>query len=154
MNVGRYLRGEDLHVDTSRITKPKDLKMNDRIKELIDECWVYPAFVGTTWFDHEKFAKLIIDHFELTSLFDGIYGSELDGTRSDKGELIRHILLTENLSPAKTVMVGDRSHDAIGAKKNQLLAIGVTYGYGTEEELRIHGVDLIANSPMEITKYL
>ena len=51
-------------------------------------------------------------------------------------------------------MVGDRSHDAIGAKKNQLLAIGVTYGYGTEEELRIHGVDLIANSPMEITKYL
>jgi phosphoglycolate phosphatase len=42
----------------------------------------------------------------------------------------------------------------IGAKKNQLLAIGVTYGYGSEEELRIHGVDLIANSPMEITKYL
>jgi phosphoglycolate phosphatase len=100
------------------------------------------------------FAKRIIDHFELTSLFDGIYGSELDGTRSDKGELIRYILLTENLSPAKTVMVGDRSHDVIGAKKNQLLAIGVTYGYGSEEELRIHGVDLIANSPMEITKYL
>jgi hypothetical protein len=34
MNVGRYLRGEDLHVGTSRITKPKELKMNERIKEL------------------------------------------------------------------------------------------------------------------------
>ena len=112
----------------------------------------YQTYIATS--KPHVFAKRIIDHFELTSLFDGIYGSELDGTRSDKGELIRHILLTENLSPAKTVMVGDRSHDAIGAKKNQLLAIGVTYGYGTEEELRIHGVDLIANSPMEITKYL
>ena len=34
--------------------------MNDRIKELIDECWVYREH-GTTWFDHEKFAKLIIE---------------------------------------------------------------------------------------------
>jgi phosphoglycolate phosphatase len=112
----------------------------------------YQTYIATS--KPHVFAKRIIAHFELTALFDGIYGSELDGTHSDKGDLIRHILLTENLSPAKTVMVGDRSHDAIGAQKNQLLAIGVTYGYGTEEELRIHGVDLIANSPMEITKYL
>jgi hypothetical protein len=34
MNIGRYLRGEDLHVGTSRITKPKELKMNERIREL------------------------------------------------------------------------------------------------------------------------
>ena len=60
MNIGRYLRGEDRHVGTARITKPKDLKMNDRIKELIDECWVTREHC-TTWFDHEKFAKLIIE---------------------------------------------------------------------------------------------
>ncbi|PZV17446.1 MAG: HAD family hydrolase [Pseudanabaena sp.] len=112
----------------------------------------YRTFIATS--KPYIFAKRIIEHFELSSLFDGIYGSELDGTHSDKGELIRHILLTENLIPAKTMMVGDRSHDAIGAKKNQIIAIGVTYGYGTEEELRNHGVDLIANSPMEIVKYL
>jgi phosphoglycolate phosphatase len=112
----------------------------------------YQTYIATS--KPHVFAKRIIEHFALTSLFDGIYGSELDGTRSDKAELIQHILLTENLIPAKTVMVGDRSHDAIGAKKNQLLAIGVTYGYGTEEELKLHGVDLIANSPEEITQYL
>ncbi|MBD2319511.1 HAD family hydrolase [Pseudanabaena sp. FACHB-1050] len=112
----------------------------------------YQTYIATS--KPHVFAKRIIEHFALTSLFDGIYGSELDGTRSDKAELIQHILLTENLIPAKTVMVGDRSHDAIGAKKNQLLAIGVTYGYGTEEELKLHGVDLIANTPKEITQYL
>ena len=112
----------------------------------------YQTYIATS--KPHVFAKRIIEHFALTTLFDGIYGSELDGTRSDKAELIQHILLTENLIPAKTVMVGDRSHDAIGAKKNQLLAIGVTYGYGTEEELKLHGVDLIANSPEEITQYL
>lgn len=112
----------------------------------------YQTYIATS--KPHVFAKRIIEHFDLSSLFDGIYGSELDGTRSDKAELIQHILLTENLIPAKTVMVGDRSHDAIGAKKNHLLAIGVTYGYGTEEELKLHGVDLIANSPEEITQYL
>ena len=112
----------------------------------------YHTYIATS--KPHVFAKRIIEHFALTSLFDGIYGSELDGTRSDKAELIRHIILSENLNPTKTVMVGDRSHDAIGAKKNQLLAIGVTYGYGTEEELKLHGVDLIANSPKEITQYL
>jgi len=112
----------------------------------------YQTYIATS--KPHVFAKRIIEHFEMTPLFDGIYGSELDGTRTDKGELIQHILLTENLNPTKTVMVGDRSHDAIGAKKNQLLAIGVTYGYGTEEELKLHGVDLIANSPQEITQYL
>ena len=112
----------------------------------------YQTYIATS--KPHVFAKRIIEHFDLSSLFDGIYGSELDGTRSDKAELIQHILLTENLIPAKTVMVGDRSHDAIGAKKNQLLAIGVTYGYGSEEELKLHGVDLIANSPEEIIQYL
>jgi hypothetical protein len=37
MNVGRYLRGEDLHVGTSRITKPQELKMNERIKQLKEQ---------------------------------------------------------------------------------------------------------------------
>ena len=112
----------------------------------------YKTYIATS--KPHVFAKRIIEHFELTSLFDGIYGSELDGTRSDKAELIRHILLTENLIPAKTMMVGDRSHDTIGAKKNQIFAIGVTYGYGTEKELRMHGADLIAISPLEIAKYV
>jgi phosphoglycolate phosphatase len=108
----------------------------------------YQTYVATS--KPHVYAKRIVEHFGLSALFDGIYGSELDGTRSIKGELIRHILLTENLDTKATVMIGDRSHDVIGAKQNQVFAIGVTYGYGSEEELNNHGADAIADSPKDI----
>lgn len=110
----------------------------------------YQTFVATS--KPHIYAKQIIEYFELSSLFDGVYGSEFDGTRSVKGELINYILLTENLDPSTVVMVGDHQHDIIGAKLNNVTAIGVTYGYGTEEELKTHGADLIAHSPEDITK--
>ncbi len=112
----------------------------------------YKTFVATS--KPHIYATYIIEHFGLSSLFNGVYGSELDGTRSVKADLIYHILVTEKLSPSHVVMVGDRSHDMIGAKHNHVTTIGVTYGYGTEEELRTHGADLIAHSPDDIPKLL
>ncbi|MBD2529863.1 HAD family hydrolase [Nostoc flagelliforme FACHB-838] len=112
----------------------------------------YQTFVATS--KPHIYATQIIEHFGLSSLFNGVYGSELDGTRSVKADLIYHILATEKLSPSHVVMVGDRSHDMIGAKHNHLTTIGVTYGYGTEEELKTHGADLIAHTPDEIPKLL
>ncbi|WP_242057916.1 MULTISPECIES: HAD hydrolase-like protein [Nostoc] len=65
----------------------------------------YKTFVATS--KPHIYARRIIEYFSLSLLFDGIYGSELDGTRSAKADLISHILLTENLSPSSVVMVGD-----------------------------------------------
>ncbi|ELS33936.1 MULTISPECIES: HAD family hydrolase [Pseudanabaena] len=108
----------------------------------------YQTYIATS--KPHVYAQRIVEHFGLSDLFDGIYGSELDGTRSIKGELIRHILRAENLDAKATVMIGDRSHDTIAAKQNQVFAIGVTYGYGSAEELSNNGADVIANSPKEI----
>ena len=108
----------------------------------------YRCFVATS--KPEVFAKRIIKHFELMPLLDGIYGSELDGTRSDKGELIQHVLEREKLAFQACVMVGDRSHDMIGAKRHGLKTIGVTYGYGTIDELIAHGADYLVHKPEEI----
>lgn len=112
----------------------------------------YQTFVATS--KPLIYASRIIEHFGLSSLFDGVYGSELDGTRSVKSDLINHILFTENLNPNYVVMVGDRKHDMIGAKNNGLTAIGVTYGYGTEAELIAHGADLIAHTPDDISRLI
>ncbi|MBD2168230.1 HAD family hydrolase [Calothrix membranacea FACHB-236] len=112
----------------------------------------YKTFIATS--KPYIYTIRIIEHFALSPLFDGIYGSELDGTRSVKGDLIGHILQRENLSPSTVFMVGDRKHDMIGAKHNQVAAIGVTYGYGTEEELKTHGADWIAHSPEDIPKLI
>ena len=81
------------------------------------------------------YAKRILGKFDLAKYFDLCDGSELDGTRVHKDEVIAHALEALGCDPASAVMVGDRSHDVIGAIKNSLPCIGVTYGYGTEEEL-------------------
>ena len=64
------------------------------------------------------YADRIVDHFELKRCFQQIYGSELDGTRNDKAELIAHVLEQEAIAPSDAVMVGDRRHDMIGAIAN------------------------------------
>ncbi|QYX32918.1 HAD family hydrolase [Sphaerospermopsis torques-reginae] len=108
----------------------------------------YQTFVATS--KPQIYAARIIEYFDLAPLFDGVYGSELDGNRSVKGDLISYIIERESLLASTVVMVGDRSHDIIGAKKNNITSIGVTYGYGSREELETHKADLIADCPDEI----
>lgn len=81
------------------------------------------------------FAAEIARHFDFARHFKVIYGSELDGTRTHKVELIAHLLQLEDLDPSRTLMIGDRKHDLIGAHRNGLRAAGVGYGFGSREEL-------------------
>jgi len=92
----------------------------------------------------------IIDHFGLTRFFRHVHGSEADGTRADKGELIAYILKTEGLDPARTVMIGDRLHDVVGAAKNGVPAIGVLWGFGDRAELEGAGAARVAGQPAEL----
>ena len=96
------------------------------------------------------FAEKILAHFELAKHFQAIYGSELDGTRTDKGELIGHLLLEQDLSAAACVMIGDREHDILGAKKHGLHTVGVLWGYGSEQELRRAGAEGVAKEPGQL----
>ena len=99
------------------------------------------------------FTKRILDRFGLTEYFDGIYGSQLDGTLDNKAELIGHVIASASLAVDETLMVGDRMYDILGARKQGCLSLGVTYGYGSEEELRSAGADLICSSPLEIVAH-
>jgi len=81
------------------------------------------------------YAEQILEHFDLLKYFSKAYGSELDGTRTNKAELIHYILQQENLQAAECIMIGDREHDILGARKNGIETIAVEYGYGTDVEL-------------------
>ena len=96
------------------------------------------------------YAEKIIQHFDLSRYFNLVYGSDLDGSLSDKTDLLRHIIESEGLLPQNTVMIGDRSFDVIGAKNHGIKAIGVLWGFGTEDELSNAGVDGLCNHPNEI----
>ncbi|MBI2255818.1 MAG: HAD family hydrolase [Proteobacteria bacterium] len=96
------------------------------------------------------FARPIVAHFGLDPFFISVEGAELDGTRSDKAEVIAHVLASHDVDPARAIMIGDREHDIIGARKNGLRSIGVLYGYGDTAELRAAGADELCPTPGDI----
>jgi phosphoglycolate phosphatase len=96
------------------------------------------------------FARRIIDHFGLAGHFENIFGSELDGTRVHKSDLLAYALEQTGVEASRALMIGDRSHDVLGAKANGMNAIGVTYGYGSREELIAAGALYLCASPRAI----
>lgn len=103
----------------------------------------------------EEYARRIMEHFDLAQYFTAICGATLDETRTDKAEVIAYALDTIGLTDKTgVVMVGDREHDVIGAKKNALPCIGALYGYGTREELQSAGAAAIADTAEDLHKLL
>lgn len=99
------------------------------------------------------FAQKVLEHFELTNYFSGIAGSNLDNTRSDKTEIIAHVLSEYKLEVSNSVMIGDRKFDIIGAQNNSMQSIAVTYGYGTIEEINNSRPDFIVNDCNELKDF-
>lgn len=108
------------------------------------------------------FVKQILEHFEIGKYFDVIVGSELDGTRTEKAEVVAEALRllygenAEDIEEKKrnTVMVGDRKFDVAGAKAEGLVSVAVSYGYGPLDELKIAKPDYIVRSVEELEKLL
>lgn len=101
------------------------------------------------------FAERILEHFNLRQYFDFVGGSNLDGTRANKAEVIFHVLKENSISDLSTaIMVGDRKHDIIGAKKAGLQSVGVLYGYGNYQELETSGADYIVKDVEELSTLL
>ena len=97
------------------------------------------------------FAEKILERFELASYFSLLSGSELDGARSRKDEVIAWALERAGLSPEEAVMVGDRAYDVRGAAACGLPCIGVLYGYGSREELEQAGAVLVVPTVEALT---
>lgn len=103
----------------------------------------------------EIFAQQIAEYFHIDSHFTCIAGSELDGTRVAKDEVIAYAMERIGIKDAAgTIMIGDRMHDIVGAKKNRMKSIGVLYGYGNRMELEDAGADYIVASVEELKTLL
>ena len=103
----------------------------------------------------EVFAVRILEHFNISQYFWVIAGSELDGTRIKKSEVIRHALDKAGVFElSSAVMVGDREHDVFGAKQAGMDSIGVLYGYGNKEELGKAGASMIVEAVGDLHKAL
>ena len=99
------------------------------------------------------FVEQILEHFEIRKYFDHVVGSNMDGTRGTKEEVVEETLrqmLTVEMTPAQkrdaVAMVGDRKFDIEGASVHGITSVGVLFGYAPEGELEEAGADYIVNS--------
>lgn len=99
------------------------------------------------------FVERILDYFDIRKYFDFVIGSNMDGTRSRKEEVIEETLrqmVPAEMTPAAkkdaVVMVGDRKFDIEGANVHGITSVGVSFGYGSEAELEQAGADFTVNS--------
>lgn len=87
----------------------------------------------------DVYAEQLLVHLGQRGHFSAVYGSRMDGSLTDKGELISLALKGEGLAPESVTMIGDREHDMRGASKAGVRSLGVLWGYGSEAELKQAG---------------
>ena len=127
----------------------------DGIRELLEHLQKEGFLLAIASSKPTVFVEQICEHFEIKQYFHHIVGSFLDGRRSEKEEVIEEAVKEfgeENLD--EIIMVGDRKFDIIGAHQKGLKAIGVTFGYGGEKELKAAKADYIVNTVVELEKML
>lgn len=100
------------------------------------------------------FAEIILKSKRIYKYFDFVGGTELDGSITEKDEVLRHIFGNVTVPLSSSVLIGDTVYDCDGANKVGLDCIGVTYGFGKKEELIARGAKQTANSVKELKKIL
>jgi len=104
------------------------------------------------------YVKRILEHFGIAKYFDAVVGSELDGTRVNKDEVVREALRQlfgeQTVDKGKVYMIGDRHFDVEGAHALGIESVGVTYGYGSMEELKAAKSEYIVRTVDELHRFL
>lgn len=123
----------------------------DGIKEVLEELESSgkTLFVATS--KPEVFARQILKYLQVDIYFADIVGSNIDGSKVKKEEIISYLLEKNKIADkSQVVMVGDREHDIWGAKKVGIDSVGVLYGYGDYQELKAAGATHIIDCPKDL----
>ena len=117
------------------------------IKPMLERLMLSKAQLVVATSKPTVYANQILEHFGLDRYFDFVAGSELDGSRSKKSQVIQHAIDNAKITDIRqAIMIGDREHDIIGAKAHGMDAVGVLYGYGSRAELQGANADYIAET--------
>jgi len=129
-------------------------RVYDNIREVLPRLRTtgYRLFLATV--KPTRIAEKVLSDLELDHWFDGVAGSSLDSRRRDKSSIIAHALRKFDLDPLRSIMIGDRNQDISGAQENGMLAIAVTYGFGSREELHAARPDHVVDHSEEIVSLL
>ncbi len=124
----------------------------DGVHEMMDNLIAQGFHLAMATAKPLTYARRITDHFDLSPRMARLFGSELGGWLTDKKDLLAHALYETGADPNASFMLGDRSHDAIGAHHNGITPIGALWGYGSRNELREARCAAICATPAGIPK--
>lgn len=100
------------------------------------------------------FVDKILEHFDIKKYFDFVGGASLDGSVSKKEDVIKLVLQQTGIENSQVLMVGDRKFDLEGARRMNMDAVGVLYGFGSYEELSACKNVALINDITELEKIL
>ena len=128
-----------------------DSRIYPGVAQLLDDLAVAGIRVGLATSKLDEFAEAILEHLGVAPYFEVVVGSTRDGSRLHKEDIVS-CALAELGEPARpgVAMVGDREHDMHAALYHGIYAIGVTWGYGSIEELRVAGAHSLVDTTHEL----
>ena len=135
-SLEQYKEALDVFHDYYRSVGIFECELYEGIEETLESLSKeYKLYVATS--KPEREAKRVIEHFGLDKYFTFVGGSDGDFNtkRATKTAVIEYVLETNKIMDRGfAIMVGDKSHDIVGASNAGLKSIGVLYGYGVLEE--------------------
>ncbi|WP_282297967.1 HAD hydrolase-like protein [Stenotrophomonas sp. PS02289] len=103
---------------------------------------------------NEPHARRIVEHLPFGSCFEDVIGATIDGSRSEKPQLVAEALRRLQLPAQQCWMIGDRRMDIEGARHHQMRNIGVLWGFGGAAELQTAGAQHLAAAPEALLSLL
>ncbi len=126
-------------------------KLYDNMFEAIKTFKENNYIIGLATSKPTIYSKKILDYYKLTPFFDVIVGSEMDGSRTTKTEIISECLRQlNNPNLEEVIMIGDRKHDIIAAKECNIKSVGVLWGYQIGNELLENNATYIISNISEL----
>lgn len=132
-----------------RETGYRQVRVYDGIPRLLRRLRENGFKIATASSKPTVFIRQILEEQGLLPYFDYLGGTDFDNIAADKTVILERAMTQLQVSPAETVMVGDRLYDICGAKGAGVPCIAVLYGFGDRAEFEAYGADVIAASPAE-----
>lgn len=132
-----------------------ELKIYDGIEEILGKLTDAGVKLAIVSAKPEEYIKRIVKHFGLDKYFAVCVGPDFSDDHSSKTHLISRAMKEYGAdNPDEAVMIGDRKFDLLSAAELGIDGVGVSYGFGSVEELESCNPVLIAKTPYEICDYV
>ncbi len=130
-------------------------RLYEGIDSLLEKLFKCGVTLATATSKPESYTLEILKYFKIDRFFSQIAGATLDRSRATKEAVLDYVLKRlGSPNPDQVLMVGDTKFDLIGAAAFGIDAVGVSYGYGTREELQAHPHVYLADTVKALETYL